>query len=92
MPKKVTVVCDNESCDWFREKQNPIKWIDKPCPVCGHEYIIDSLDFAIYRFYNIAEFISKVYCFLNPWAKTTDVLINTAELKQESKITNKGVI
>ncbi len=47
MYKLVQVVCSK--CGWSKSEQDPLDWWQKPCPECGHNYVIDKKDMDLIR-------------------------------------------
>jgi len=54
----VTVQCDD--CGLKVKNQAMRSRHNRPCPICGHKYMIDKRDIHIYRVFLVAQVLSKV--------------------------------
>ena len=81
--RKITVKCDEPSCDWSEETTLPkaVGWLKKACPSCGCGEIISNRDI---EYINAIKEITDTQDLIDPNEKLSyiDVTIDTSGLRE----------
>lgn len=70
---RITVKCDNPSCDWIIHEQKFMDWYQKPCPKCGYTPIINKQEKRLLEIAEVMDTISKIAGFVGIKLKKTRV-------------------